>query len=259
MTLSTMLSIKLEFLQKHLCLVKSPCHQNVHPHSQLKWLLFNFLFAVQVLCFQHEATLLTPSRQLVNHASRFWRSWYQSLLMVPVMHTQLEGTLSFLEQIPDVSRQSSMVFVLQEWTSHHPSFFGKWETRMSLLAMAYLLSHYLQPGQAPCCLETVSKDVVKPSEGMKVWCSEVWWGEVWWGGVQCSEVRCGEVEYSVVMCVVPSLHLCFHCRYHDTVNEEERRTLNLFHVLTAVPSLPPRHPLLFNYSSITDYLLYFII
>ena len=36
-----------------------------------------------------------------------------------------------------------MVFVLQEWTSSHPSFFDKWETWMSSLAMADLLSHYL--------------------------------------------------------------------------------------------------------------------
>ena len=52
----------------------------------------------------------------------------QSLLMVLVylMHTQLEATLSFLERIPDVSGQSSMVFVLQEWISRHSSFFGKW-------------------------------------------------------------------------------------------------------------------------------------
>ena len=67
----------------------------------------------------------------------------------------------------------------------------------------------------------------------------------------CDEVRCSEVEYSVVRCVVPSLPLCFHCRYHDTVNEEERCTFNLFHMLTAVPCLPPLSStpiqLLFNY------------
>ena len=123
----------------------------------------------------------------------------QSLLMVLVMHTQLEATLSFLEQIPDVSEQSSMVFVLQEWTSYHPSFFGKWETRMSSLAMADLLSHYLSTGDKYLvAIETVSKEVVKPSEGTNNW---------------CSEVRCGEVECSVV----PSHPLCIHCRYHDTV------------------------------------------
>ena len=79
----------------------------------------------------------------------------QSLLMVLVylVHTQLEATLAFLERIPDVSGQSSMVFVLREWTSRHSSFFGKWETRMSSLAMADLLSHYLATGwrQVPSC------------------------------------------------------------------------------------------------------------
>ena len=101
----------------------------------------------------------------------------QSLLMVLVylMHTQLEATLSFLEQIPDVSGQSSMVFVLQEWTSRHPSFFGKWETRMSSLAMADLLSHYLATGDKRLvAIETVGEEVVKPSEGaLNIWCSEV--------------------------------------------------------------------------------------
>ena len=31
-----------------------------------------------------------------------------------------------------------------------------------------------------------------------------------------------EVEYNAVRCEVLSLPLCFHCRYHDTVNEEVR-------------------------------------
>ena len=125
------------------------------------------------------------------------------MVLVYLMHTQLEATLSFLEQIPDVSGQSSMVFVLQEWTSCHPSFFGKWETRMSSLAMTDLLSHYLSTrDKYLVAIETVSKEVVKPSEGMNNW---------------CSEVRCGEVECSVVRCVVPSHPLCIHCRYHDTV------------------------------------------
>ena len=100
----------------------------------------------------------------------------QSLLMVLVylVHTQLEATLSFLERIPDVSGQSSMVFVLQEWTSRHSSFFGKWETRMSSLAMADLLNHYLATGDKRLvAIETVGEEVVKPSEGMNVWCGVV--------------------------------------------------------------------------------------
>ena len=82
---------------------------------------------------------------------------------------------------------------------------------------------------------------------------------MWVGVVTCDVVRCGEVEYSVVRCEVPSLPLCFHCRYHDTVNEEERCTFNLFHVLTAVPSLLPS--LVIHPYSITLQLLiiYFIL
>ena len=96
------------------------------------------------------------------------------MVLVYLMHTQLEATLSFLEQIPDVSGQSSMVYVLQEWTSCHPSFFGKWETWMSSLAMADLLSYYLATGDNNLvAIKTVSKDIVKPSEGINIWCGEV--------------------------------------------------------------------------------------
>ena len=125
----------------------------------------------------------------------------QSLLMVLVylMHTQLEATLSFLERIPDVSGQSSMVFVLQEWTSRHSSFFGKWETRMSSLAMADLLNHYLATGDKRLvAIETVGEEVVKPSEGMNVRCGVVWCGVVWCGVVWCGVVWCGDVWCGVV-------------------------------------------------------------
>ena len=40
--------------------------------------------------------------------------------------------------------------------------------------------------------------------------------------MSCGVVRCGGVQCSVVRCVMPSLSLCIYCRYHDTVNEEER-------------------------------------
>ncbi len=62
-----------------------------------------------------------PESTILNSVATF--TVVQSLLAVLVclLHTQLV-------QIPDVSGQSSMVFVLQEWTSSHPSFFGKFET-----------------------------------------------------------------------------------------------------------------------------------
>ena len=46
---------------------------------------------------------------------------------------------------------------------------------MSTLAMADLLSHYLATRDKHLvAIETVSKEVVKHSEGMNIWCSEVW-------------------------------------------------------------------------------------
>ena len=56
--------------------------------------------------------------------------------------------------------------------------------------------------------------------------------------------------------VVPSIPLCFHCRYHDTViHEEERLICSTFWLL---PSLPPSSSAtqLFNYSSIADHIMY---
>ena len=108
---------------------------------------------------------------------------------------------------------------------------------MSSPAMADLLiSHYLATRDKHLVtMETVGESTCLPfGRGCRRY-EYLMWG----GVVTCDEVRCSEVEYSVVRCVVPFLPLCFHCRYHDTVNEEERCTFNLFYVLTAVLSLPP--------------------
>ena len=104
------------------------------------------------------------------------------MVLVYLMHTQLEATLSFLEWIPDVSGQSDQAgtsagsppwcLCCRSGPPCHLSFFDKFETRMSLLAMADLLSHYLATGDKyVVAIETVSK--VKPSEGLNIWCSEV--------------------------------------------------------------------------------------
>ena len=48
------------------------------------------------------------------------------------------------------------------------------DTRMSSLAMTDLLSHYLATrDKHSVAIETVGKKVVKPSEGMNIWCGEV--------------------------------------------------------------------------------------
>ena len=67
-----------------------------------------------------------------------------------------------------------MVFVLQEWASRHSSFFGKWETRMSSLAMADLLKYYLATGDNRLvAIETVGEKGCEASKGMNVWCGAV--------------------------------------------------------------------------------------
>ena len=89
------------------------------------------------------------------------------MVLVYLTHTQLEATLSFLEWIPDVNGQSDQAGTSggsPPWCSccrsgppHYLSF-GKWETRMSSLAMANLLSHYVATGDKHLVvIETVSK------------------------------------------------------------------------------------------------------
>ena len=92
----------------------------------------------------------------------------QSLLSVLfyLVHTQLESTLSFLEQVPDISGHSSLEYVLRLWVSRHDAFFGKWDTRLSSAGLCDLLLHYVATGDKRLvAIETEMEEVINESRG----------------------------------------------------------------------------------------------
>ena len=60
-------------MQKHLCLVRSPCRLKIRPHSHTKVLSWDCLLAAQILYFLQDATLSPPSRQCWHHSVLSWQ------------------------------------------------------------------------------------------------------------------------------------------------------------------------------------------
>ena len=67
----------------------------------------------------------------------------QSLLMVyaQLVHTQLEAVLSFLCSVPGPTGETALDFVLTQWVSRQHLFYGAYETKVSIVALAKLLQH----------------------------------------------------------------------------------------------------------------------
>ena len=67
----------------------------------------------------------------------------ESLLMVyaHLVHSQLDGVLSFLSSVPGPTGQSALSFVLSQWCSKQPVFYGSYERKISAVALAKLLEH----------------------------------------------------------------------------------------------------------------------
>ena len=59
----------------------------------------------------------------------------QSLIMVyaQLFHTQLEPVLQFLSNVPGPTGNSALHFVMSEWVSKHPNFYGSYETKVGYL------------------------------------------------------------------------------------------------------------------------------
>jgi hypothetical protein len=93
----------------------------------------------------------------------------QSLLTVLfyLVHTQLESTLDFLEQVPDISGRSALEYVLILWVSKHDGFFGKWDTRLSSVGLSRMLLHYVETGDKRLvAIETEVEEVASESRGI---------------------------------------------------------------------------------------------
>ncbi|XP_045131067.1 importin-9-like [Portunus trituberculatus] len=67
----------------------------------------------------------------------------QNLVLVyaQLVHSQLEGVLTFLAGVPGPSGQSALHFVLTQWCSKQHLFFGAYEEKVSAVALAKLLEH----------------------------------------------------------------------------------------------------------------------
>ncbi|XP_059509503.1 importin-9 isoform X2 [Stegostoma tigrinum] len=67
----------------------------------------------------------------------------QSLIMVfaHLVHNQLEPLLEFLCSLPGPTGKPALEFVMSEWTSRQPLFYGQYEGKVSTVAMCKLLQH----------------------------------------------------------------------------------------------------------------------
>jgi len=67
----------------------------------------------------------------------------QSLVLVyaQLIHSQPDAVLSFLSGVPGPTGNSALNFVMSEWVSKQHLFFGSYETKVSLMALAKLLQY----------------------------------------------------------------------------------------------------------------------
>ena len=63
------------------------------------------------------------------------------LVYAHLVHSQLDGVLSFLSGVPGPSGQSALAFVLSQWCSKQPIFYGNYERKVLAMALAKLLEH----------------------------------------------------------------------------------------------------------------------
>ena len=67
----------------------------------------------------------------------------QSLIMVyaQLIHSQLDAVMNFLCSVPGPSGEPALHFVLTEWVARQHVFYGAYEKKVSLVALAKLLMH----------------------------------------------------------------------------------------------------------------------
>ena len=69
----------------------------------------------------------------------------QSLVMVyaQLIHTQLNAVVNFLCSVPGPNGETALEFVLSQWVERQFLFFGAYETKVSIIALAKLLQVHL--------------------------------------------------------------------------------------------------------------------
>ena len=86
----------------------------------------------------------------------------QSLIMVyaHLVHSQLEAVLQFLSSVPGPTGQSALHFVLSEWVGKQQQFFGCYESKVTITAVAKLLQHAVNSSDTRLTEITVKGDQV---------------------------------------------------------------------------------------------------
>lgn len=69
----------------------------------------------------------------------------QNLILVfaRLVHSDLPALLNFLSSVPGPSGESALAYVLTEWCSKQTLFFGAYDTKVTMLALAKLVEHAL--------------------------------------------------------------------------------------------------------------------
>ena len=86
----------------------------------------------------------------------------QSLIMVyaQLVHSQMEAVLMFLSNVPGPIGNSALHFVMSEWVSKQPNFYGSYESKVSIAALAKLLQHGVNSNDSRLTEITVKDDQV---------------------------------------------------------------------------------------------------
>lgn len=93
----------------------------------------------------------------------------QSLVMVyaHLLNSQLESVLAFLCSVPGPSGQSALHFLLTEWCDKQRLFYGKYEVKVSVVAMCRLLQHGVNTQDSRLNDITVEGDEVYSTQGIR--------------------------------------------------------------------------------------------
>lgn len=86
----------------------------------------------------------------------------QSLLMIyaHLVNTQFDAVLNFLSTVPGPTGQSALAFVLSEWVSRQRLFLGRYDRKVSTIALCKILEYGVTHGDSRLDEITVKGDMV---------------------------------------------------------------------------------------------------
>ena len=82
------------------------------------------------------------------------------MVYAQLVHSQMEAVLMFLSNVPGPIGNSALHFVMSEWVSKQPNFYGSYESKVSIAALAKLLQHGVNSNDSRLTEITVKDDQV---------------------------------------------------------------------------------------------------